>query len=299
MSIVNATLQYMKTSDGQRLYYQKWMPEDPKAIIIFVHGLSEHSGRYEAFTRFFVANNYGVCLFDLRGHGKSDGRRTHINRFYDYLYDTSQFIEFIKKRSPQAPIFLVGHSMGGQIVLNFIVRYSKGVRGIVVLSPHIESMTQIPSWKWKAGKMLASCLPSIRVRSKVNPEDLSHDQKVVENYKTDPNVTRDITLRLGYEIKNNAELVMAMAGRIHLPVLMMHGSADKICSPDATKRFFMRVPVYNKELKIYSGMYHELLNDTDKYQVMKDMEKWLDEQCATDVGIAHRSRRCDLADISV
>lgn len=286
MSLINATLQYFKVSDGLQLYYHKWMPENPKAIIVFVHGLTDHVGRYGAFTQYFATRNYGVCLFDMRGHGKSGGRKTHVNRFYDYLYDLSQFIEFIRKSSPQAPIFLVGHSFGGQIVLNFVVRYAKGIRGVVALSPVVAMNLDIPKWKLKLGIMGAKWFPILRVGHEIDPSVLSTDTAVVENYKNDPNIAKDITLKCGYEILKNTELVMALASRIYLPIMLMHGGSDKICDPEATKKFYMRVPVFNKQLKIYPGLYHELLNEKDKWEVFQDMENWFEQQLDVEFKLA-------------
>lgn len=291
MSVVNVKLEYFKVSDGLRLYYHRWMPEEPKAIIVFVHGLTDHVGRYEPFTRYFTERGYGVCLFDMRGHGKSEGRRAHVARFHDYLYDLSQFVEFIKKSSPSAPIFLVGHSFGGQVVLNFVVRYAKGIRGVVALSPNVEMKINIPRWKLKLGAFGAKWFPILRVGCRVVPETLSHDQAVVEKYATDPNVVRDITLRCGQEIMKNSELVMALASRINLPLLLMHGGDDKICDAEAAKKFYMRVPANNKQIKIYPGLYHELLNERDKYQVYADMESWFEGQLDIEFRMARASGR--------
>lgn len=278
MSIVNASLQYLKVSDGAKLYYQKWMPEDPKAIIVFVHGLADHVGRYEPFTRYFSLRGYGVALFDMRGHGRSGGRKTHINRFYDYIYDLSQFVSFVKKNSPDVPVFLVGHSFGGQIVLNFTVRYSKDLRGIVALSPNIGVKLDMPEWKFKIAKVAVKCLPRYRIASNVNMNNLSHDENIVNSYRNDPNIPKDLTLKCGLEILKNSELVMALASRIHLPTLLMHGDSDNICDVEATKKFYMRVPGSSKQLKVYHGLYHELLNENGKERVFGDMEAWFEEQ---------------------
>jgi len=286
MSLINAKLQYFSPKKGLNLYYQKWMPENPKAILIFVHGLSEHVGRYNTFTNYFTVRNYGVCMYDMRGHGKSTGRRTHVNRFYDYLYDLSQFIEFIKKESPNAPIFLVGHSLGGQIVLNFIVKFSKGVRGVVVLSPNIEHKLDLPKWKIRLGTLGAKWFPIIRVGNDIDPSCLTHDQKIVDSYANDDSIPKDLTLRCGYEIMKNSELVMALAARVHLPILLMHGGQDKLCDAEATKKFYMRVPVYSKRLKIYPNLYHELLNEREKGQILHDIDVWLEEQLAMEGRIA-------------
>lgn len=286
MNLVNATLQYFKVSDGTRLYYQKWMPPHPKAIIIFVHGLADHVGRYNCLINYFARRGFGICMFDLRGHGRSDGRRTHIDHFSDYLYDISQFIEFIKKGSPHAPIFLMGHSFGGQLVLNFVVKYSKALRGIVVLSPCIDIKVNIPKWKVRLGEWGSRWFPTFRVKNNIDPRLLSHDEGIVNEYVNDKNVRKDITLRCGYEIMKNAELVMAIASRIHLPVMMMHGSEDGICGVDATKKFFARIPVANKQLKIYHGYYHELLNESVRDDILKEIELWIEGQLDAELKLA-------------
>lgn len=294
MTQVNITSKYFDVSEKLSLYYQKWMPEDPKAILIFNHGLAEHVGRYNAFINYFSARNYGVCLYDMRGHGKSDGKRTYVGHFYDYLHDLAEFIEYIKKSSPTAPIFLVGHSFGAQIILNFIVRYAKGLRGVIALSPNIEPKLDIPNWKFKLGKLGAKWFPSIRIANGIDPALLSHDPNVVESYKNDPNVSHDITLKCGYEIIKNAELMMASASRIYLPLLLMQGGEDKICCAEATKKFYMRVPVVNKRLKIYPGLYHELLNETDRALIFADIESWLDDQLDVEYRLAGTGGRRDV-----
>lgn len=265
----------MKTRDGNRLYYQKWIPEDPKAIIVFVHGLTGHVGRYSHFSKYFTKRRYGVCMFDLRGHGKSTGRMTHIKSFDEYVDDTAEVLEFVRFSLPEVPIFLVGHSMGGQIILNYIVRHSNGIRGVVTLSPNIEAKVDMPEWKVRLGKLGAKYLPILRVSCNVDPEALTHDRKVIDGYLADLNIRRDVTLKCGLEILKNSELMMAMAPRVHTPILMMHGSDDKICDPEKTKKFFMGIPGYNKTLKLYPGLYHELLNETEKDRIFADIETWV------------------------
>lgn len=286
MSFINAKLEYFKVSGGVDLYFQRWMPESPKAILIFVHGLSEHVGRYNAFRRFFNSKDYGVCLYDMRGHGKSGGRKTHVNKFYEYLYDLAEFIEFVRKTSPNAPIFLVGHSLGGQIILNFVVKYAKAIRGAVVLSPNIRISLTLPKWKTRIGEIGAKWFPTIRIKNNIDPATLTHDANIVEKYKNDENIRKDITLRCGYEIVKNTELVMALASRIHVPIMLLHGGSDTLCDPDATRKFFMRVSVPSKRLKIYPGLYHELLNEVERDQVLMDMETWVEQQLDVEYRLA-------------
>lgn len=283
---IEAALTYFNLNDGTPIYYQKYMPESPRAIIIFLHGFGDHVARYGSFTRYFVTRGYGVCLFDYRGHGRSGGRRTHVNKFYDYLYDISQFIEFIKSNSPDAPILLAGHGFGGQLAINFVVKYSKGVRGVILSAPSFGVKMEVPKWKLKLGTFAAKWLPIYRVPTNIDPAKLSDDPKIAEEYAKDPYIVRDISVRCGYEIYKNMELLMAMASRIHLPILLLHGSADRMTDPEATKRFFMRLPAINKKLKVYQGGGHEIFNDRDKNEAFQDISTWLEEQLNVEFKLA-------------
>lgn len=275
---MNAEISHLKTSDGVKLFYQWWVPDAPKAVLLLVHGIGDHSGRYGSFVKFFVQRGYAVALYDQRGHGRSDGDRGHAEQLQDFIQDLAQFLQCSKERFPQLPLYLVGHSFGGQVVLNFLVRYAKGVRGVILSSPNIQLSLPVPTWKKRVADWVQHSVGHLRLGHAINPKDLSHDAAVVTAYEEDPLVFSHVTARLGAIIMHNLEIMMALAPRIHLPALFLHAGQDVICSPEGTKAFYVRVPVSKKRLIIYDDLYHELFNELDRERVFADMAHWLEEQ---------------------
>lgn len=279
---MDAKISYFITPEGLKIFYQYWVPDAPKAVLVLVHGIGDHSGRYGPFVRYFVERGFAVALYDQRGHGRSDGERGHADQFQDYLQDLAQFIQMSKERFPKAPHFLVGHSFGGQIALNFVVRYAKGLRGVVLSSPNVALKLPVPNWKKKVADWAQNSMGHMRLTHPLNAKMLSHDPEVVKAYESDPLVFHHVTARLGALIMQNLEIIMAMALRIHLPTLFVQAGDDVICSPEGTKAFFQRVPIAKKQLKVYDGMFHELFNETNREQVFADVETWLNEQLKED-----------------
>lgn len=272
---MDAVLSFFSPNEGVRLYYEWWMPERPRAILVVVHGLGDHSGRYGALLRYFGQRGYGVAIYDQRGHGHSSGVRGHITHFQDLLGDLAGFVQLVKEKYPGVPVFLIGHSFGGQIALNFIVRYAKGLRGILLSSPNVQLVLKVPQWKRWISAYGHRWFPKLRIGAEIDPTLLSHNPEIVQRYRDDPLVVRRITLQAGMEIVRNLELVMALASRIHLPAYFMHAGEDKICDPEGTRRFFRRIPVARKQLKIYDGFAHELFNEVRCDEVFHDMEQWM------------------------
>lgn len=280
---MEAVLKYFTTHDGTKLFYQWWLPDHPKAVLVVVHGMGDHSERYGPFIRYFVERGYAVALYDQRGHGRSEGLRGHVEQFQDLLQDLAIFIQKTKEAFPKAPFFLVGHSFGGQVALNFVVRYAKGLRGLILSSPNIQLTLPIPSWQKKlANWARKKTLRTMRLEHKINAKDLSHDQAVVDAYLKDPFVFSFVTCQTGALIMQNLDIMMALASRVHIPTMFMHAGSDVICSPEGTKAFYLRVPIPNKQLKIYDGMFHELFNEVGREQVFQDVETWLAVQLKED-----------------
>lgn len=242
-----------------------------------VHGLAEHSGRYGPFVRHCVANGYGVALYDQRGHGQSEGPRGHFDHVQDLLSDLAQFVQFTKESHPGVPVILVGHSFGGQLALNFVVRYAKGLRGLIVSSPNIGIKMKLAWWKRLLGDYAYRVAPRMRVGNNIDPRWLSSDPEVVRAFEQDPRICRTLTLHAAREILRNLDVVMALASRIHIPSLFLHAGDDRICDPEATRRFFRRVPVTRKRLKIYDGFQHEIFNEVQRAAVFADLDEWLAE----------------------
>ena len=266
---------YFKSFDSHRLYYQVFKAKKPCAVLLICHGLNEHSGRYAPLVDHFRNAGFTLYLYDHRGHGKSDGSRSHVDHFKTYLKDLAVFSSLVSKEQEGHRIFLIGHSMGGQIVLNYLAQCKNRFAGFVSSSANIRMAVKIPLLKKFIGLNLAHFLPKLKIGNEIDPKWISRDKEVVSAYKKDPYVSKNISVGLASEIIKNQDILPGLAGKISLPALMMHGGDDHICSQRGTIDFYNQLASKDKSLKIYDGFYHELFNETGKEKVFADMEAWL------------------------
>lgn len=266
---------YFKTRDNHRLYCETWSPKSPKAALLFVHGLNEHVGRYAHVAKYF-SDEYACHLYDQRGHGKSDGVRAYAESFGDFLEDLDAFAQKVKNESGPLKIFIVGHSMGGQVVLNYLGKHLKApLAGFITSSANIQIGWKVHPLKKYLGVKLASYFPKLKLPREIDVKYISRDENVVRAYVADPLVNQAITLSLAREILANQDVILENAPRIKLPALMMHAGDDRISASAGTTEFFERLGAKDKTLKIYDGFYHELFNEIGKEQVFQDMKSWL------------------------
>jgi alpha-beta hydrolase superfamily lysophospholipase len=258
------------------LYYQCWLPaKDPEAILLVVHGLAEHSGRYTNLVDYFVPKGYAVCALDHRGHGNSEGLRGYVERFSDYLNDLKTFFDIVHGEHGDTKIFLIGHSMGGTIAAAYTVHHQHELAGLLLSGAALK----VPSSRSPAliavARMLSLLLPKMGLIV-VDASTISQDKAVVEAYVNDPLVYRGkIRARFGGEmVKIQQELPRRMP-EIKLPILIMHGTADRLCDPEGSQVLYERVSSKDKTLKLYDGFYHEIFNEPGREQVFADMEAWL------------------------
>lgn len=266
---------YFKSHDHHRLYYQVFKPQKTKGVLLFVHGLNEHSGRYSNPVHYFIKKGFTIYLFDHRGHGKSDGQRSYVNDFEAYLKDLDEFTLFVCQKEKKKKIFMVGHSLGGQIVLNYLAKYENSLSGFITSSANIEVAMPI-SWVKKFLVLhLSRFFPTLSLAHSIDPHWISRDLSVVMAYKKDPLVSKNITVKLASEIIRNQEGIMRLASKIRIPALMMHAGDDRICSPRGSEHFFEKLTSKDKTLIIYDKFYHELFNEFGKEKVFRDMEAWI------------------------
>jgi alpha-beta hydrolase superfamily lysophospholipase len=272
------TQDFLRLSDRQELFYRVYGPSRPKGVLIILHGLGEHSGRYDDFAKFISGTGWKVYLYDQRGHGKTPGLRSYVESFHVLVDDLHQFVEFVTTQESRRKPFLMGHSFGGQVVINYLTQYPAEVRGVILSSPNIRLAMAVPWIKKFLGRWVSCLLPSFSVPNDINPRWISHDKKIVQAYQDDPLVQNRITLRLGNELLSNLEKVPGLAPKIKTPILLFQGSADKVTCPDGTKEFYQKIPGKDKELKIYPGFFHETLNEQGRKQVYHDVAKWLEKR---------------------
>ncbi|MCU0455013.1 MAG: lysophospholipase [Bacteroidales bacterium] len=248
----------------------------PKAFILFVHGLGEHIGRYDHWTSYLRSSGIGFTGVDLPGHGRSDGARGHIGSYA--LTDEMIGIlnEHICKTFPGIPVFIYGHSLGGGIVLDHLVRRKPSFRGAIVTSPWIKLAFQPSRFKILLAGTMRHILPGLTQPSGLVVDHISHDSEVVQRYNSDPLVHDRISVSLFHNAMNAAAGALRNARQLEIPLLLMHGSSDMICSPEGSLEIASATD--RAELKIWDGGYHELHNELFKEDVFSYLLNWMTKQ---------------------
>ena len=267
-------------NDGITFFMQGWEPDtDPKALIALVHGLGEHTGRYTHVGNVMADAGYAMAGFDLRGHGKSGGARGHSSSLNVYMQDIRQFFDRMSQRYSELPHFLYGHSLGALLSLSYAIQYGADLKGVIVTGAALRSPLQEQRVKIAAAKLLGTLLPAMTIQSGLDPATISRDQKVVDAYVSDKLVHYSTSLGFGKAALSAIDLCFARAGEFSLPLLIMHGTADKLTYPSGSEDFARLVGKAgaNVTLKLWDGLYHELHNEPEKAEVFKFMTGWLDE----------------------
>jgi acylglycerol lipase len=258
------------------IYYQAWLPEgSAKAVVLIVHGLGEHSGRYRNVVNHFVPLGYAVYGFDHLGHGQSEGMREGVERFADYTDTLTGYYEMVKARQTGKPLFLLGHSMGGLIASRYLLDHQVDFSGAVLSAPLVKASGNISQATILLGRILSALAPKMGLLA-LDAEGISRDPEVVKAYINDPLVFHGKTpARLAAELLRAMQRVTAEAGRITLPFIVVQGSADKLVDPGGAQMLHDRAHSGDKTLRFYEGLYHEVFNEPERGRVLKDVETWL------------------------
>ncbi|RJR29920.1 MAG: alpha/beta hydrolase [Desulfobacteraceae bacterium] len=267
-----------RSKDGLDLFGRCWEPERPaKGILCLVHGLGEHVGRYEHAGAEFAGAGYSLLGFDQRGHGRSDGPRGHTPSYDALMDDIGELLAQAERRYPGVPRFLYGHSMGGNEVINYAMRRNPPILGVIATGPWLRLAFQPPAWQIALGRLMNKLAPAFTQASKLDAAAISRDGKVVEAYVNDPLVHDKISARLFIEMHNSGEWALANAAGLSLPLLLMHGGADRITAASASREFAQKKGG-NTALHIQEGLYHEIHNEPEKAEVFKTMIAWLEQE---------------------
>ncbi|MBN1119997.1 MAG: lysophospholipase [Anaerolineae bacterium] len=268
----------IETTNGLHLFTQSWLPDgDPKAIVVFSHGIGEHSGRYAHIGQALADHGYGLCMDDLRGHGQSAGKRGHIDSWGDYRSDFMAIYDDTHTAYPGIPVFAGGHSLGGLIALNAAVVTPNNCAGIIASGAGLGLAFVPPQWKVSLAKTLSNLTPALAMSNEINPDWLSRDRAVVEAYRSDPLVHDRITARCFVEFTAAQEETMSKAGNMTLPLYLIGGAEDQLTSTQAIEKFYTAAGSKDKTLKIYEGLYHEVFNELEQETVIGDLITWLDQ----------------------
>jgi alpha-beta hydrolase superfamily lysophospholipase len=265
------------TKDGLDLYAQGWEPDqDPKAFIYIVHGLGEHSGRYNHVAVEFNEAGYAVLALDLRGHGKSPGKRGYTPSFDVLLDDVDIFISKCGKSGLQEPYFVYGHSMGANIVMDYALRRKPEISGVIATGPSFRLAFEPPAIQVALGRILSRVIPKFAQPSGLETQALSRDQKVVQKYENDPLVHDRVSGQLFFGFMDAGTRLLEQSSNFPFPLLLMHGGADRITSPQACRDFAEKMDE-KCTLKIWEDFYHEIHNEPEKAQVFDMIIEWLDK----------------------
>jgi alpha-beta hydrolase superfamily lysophospholipase len=265
-----------KGDKGLNLFYQCWLPNtNPKAVLLIVPGLAEHSGRYTNVVNYFVPKAYAVCGLDTQGHGKSDGLRCYIDRFSDYIDDIKIFFDIVHQRYGDRKIFMVGHSMGATIALAYAVQHQRDLAGLIISGVGLKPGSSISPVLKRVVRLISFLFPKMGV-TVLDATAISQDKAVVDAYIHDPLVHRGkITARLGAELLKTIDRLPSQIPMINLPIIIMQGTEDLLCNPEGSPMVYDLVGSRDKTLKLYEGFHHEIFNEPGHLQVMADLEAWL------------------------
>ncbi|MCP4010551.1 MAG: alpha/beta hydrolase [Proteobacteria bacterium] len=261
---------------GLPLYYQVWRPEvPPVASLIIVHGLSEHSSRYTNLVNNLVPNGVTVYTFDHRGHGRSaENLVAHVNDWSEYRGDVRAFVELVTTLESNAPLFLLGHSMGGLITANYVLHHPRGLHGVILSAPPLGDVGVSPLLRL-LGRVVSAIKPDMVFKSGLELSGISRDPAVLEAYNNDPLIHGKITARWSVEFFKAIEWTRNHAATFEPPVLIIHGDADELVPIAGSRAFFDNIHQSDKHYITYEGGYHESLSDIHYEQVVGDIRNWL------------------------
>lgn len=265
------------TSDKLKIYAKEWKVEFPKAVIALVHGLGEHCNRYNHMAAYFAQHNIATVGYDRRGHGQSEGKRGHTPNYEAFLAEVDTLLKITKERYPVTPVFLYGHSMGGNILLKYLIARNPKVKGAISSGAFIEFPDAPPALLIFIGKIMRKIYPAFTQSNGLDVEAISSDKAVVEKYKNDPLVHDRLTSATGMGMIETAKALENFKGKINVPTLLMHGNQDKLTGYMGSKKFAERVDgaVTYKE---WDGAYHEIHNEPIQQEVFDYTINWIREQ---------------------
>ncbi|MBE9104638.1 alpha/beta hydrolase [Nostoc cf. edaphicum LEGE 07299] len=271
---------------GLELYYQSWHPEGKvRAILVIVHGLGGHSDRYSNVIEHLIPKQYAVYALDLRGHGRSPGQRGYINAWSEFREDLGAFLQLIQTQNPGCPVFLLGHSLGAVIVLDYILRYPQQaslLQGAITLAPTLGKVGVSPI-RVLLGKMLSRVWPRFTLNTGIDTSTASRDPQVVAAIAQDTLRHTRAAARLATEFFATVDWINAHAGDWQLPLLILHGGADRVALPMGSDNFYQRVKYADKLRIEYPEAYHEIQRDLNYREVLADLEDWLERHLPSEV----------------
>lgn len=268
---------YFKGHNDFELFYQVWTPSKVRGTLVVTHGLGEHSESYARLAEGLAGTDWEMFAWDLRGHGRSEGKRGVIKNFDDYSKDLSVFVDHIQHIRPRKPLVVLGHSMGGLVTTRMVEQSDdKGIKAMALSSPLLGIAVQVPKVKMIAAQYLKKYLPDMTLYNEINYSDLTKDKDVIEEYKRDSLRHDRISSGLYIDMLETMEKAKNKAASIWLPTLVQQAGDDRIVSRTSTEQFFEKIGSVNKRIIIYEEYKHEIFNETGRKKVFQDLAEWLE-----------------------
>eukprot|EP00002_Diphylleia_rotans_P036457 TRINITY_DN802_c0_g1_i2.p1 TRINITY_DN802_c0_g1~~TRINITY_DN802_c0_g1_i2.p1 ORF type:complete len:297 (+),score=41.64 TRINITY_DN802_c0_g1_i2:77-967(+) len=270
---------FTSNTTGLRIYTHAWPIDNHKACIFLCHGFGEHCHRYEHVAAELNKAGYSVFSMDHQGHGRSEGTRTHVERFSDFVDDVFQAIELARPRFNGSPLFIMGHSMGGAITTYSLIRNQSLFKGAVISAPLILNQPDIakPHLIYLADK-LSGVVPRLPV-SPLDPNLISRDPETVKSYISDPyNYHGNIRVNFGDQVSKTLAMFQKEIHTITVPFIVLQGTADRVVNPRGAQFLYDTASSKDKTIRHYEGLFHEILNEYEKFEIIREIIRWLDSR---------------------
>lgn len=257
-------------------YVREWVNDKHKANVVIIHGVGEHSGRYKHVGEYFDDKGFNVYTGDLLGHGLSDGERIYLSSIKDYIKDVDIIFDRIDNNKPT---FLLGHSMGGLIVLYYMLsNAARDIKGVIATSPYIKDKMEIPKAKYLMGKIAAVVAPKLKIDSGLKGEMVCRDKAVAELYNIDKLNCSKVTAKWFVEMEKARNTLMKMQREFLSPCLILQAGGDIVVDSEGVRQFYQGISSQDKEFVLYDELYHEIMNDPEKAAVLDKISSWMDER---------------------
>mgnify|MGYP001289508081 FL=1 len=265
----------VKTEDKLDLVLYSSSVKNPRAVIFLVHGMGEHAKRYAHVIEYFKNVNIATVAIDLRGHGNSEGQRGHMPSFDQMMHDLTLSLAHVTNDYKGIPVILYGHSMGGNLILNYLLRNSDGVIGAIATGPYLRLGFDPPKWKVLLAKLSANIYPALSQPTGLERVALARSPQIIDEYENDPLVHDRMTASFFINIHQAGINAIARSKELEIPILLMHGSEDRLTSPEGSKDFHANAGS-NVTFHLLEGLYHEVHNEPEKNQVFKIQFEWIE-----------------------
>ena len=279
MQKLHETTEYFSGDKNLKIFYRNLSAEKEKARLVITHGLGEHSGRYGRVINRLVPEGLSIWALDFCGHGRSGGKRGHIESFDQYIADIDKLIEIAAEDAPHdTKTFLLGHSLGGLIALNYGLQLPDKLNGLIVSSPALAFKVKVPAFKIILGKVMSAIWPGLSMANELDPTKISHDRSVVDAYIHDPLVHNRVTARWFTEFVSAMAWVHKSVTKMKVPILMQIAGNDFLVDAGVSETFFNHLLLKDKTIHIYSELFHEIFNETadESTVVLDDLHAWIE-----------------------